>query len=119
MYWLNDIRLLSYRKPTFTGLYLSWNAFAPKFRKVILIKYLIFRALKICSDNKIKSEFEQIKHLFLGNGYPEEVIVLYCIVKKMPYHNDTIIKTQEDFFINIFTTHFIVRVRKGLLRVCV
>ena len=27
-------------------------------------------------------------------------------------------KTQEDFFINICTSHFIVRVRKGLLRVC-
>ena len=29
------------------------------------------------------------------------------------------IKTQEDFFNNIFTSHFIARVRKGLLRVCV
>ena len=28
------------------------------------------------------------------------------------------IKTQEDFFINIFTSHFIARVRKGLLKVC-
>ena len=37
----------------------------------------------------------------------------------MQYHNDTIIKTQEDFFINICTSHFIVRVRKGLLKVCV
>ena len=29
------------------------------------------------------------------------------------------IKTQEDFFTNIFTSHFIARVRKGLLKVCV
>ena len=65
-----------YRKPTFTGLYLSWDAFAPKSRKVNLIKCLIFRALKICSDNKIKSEFEQIKNLFLSNGYPEEILVV-------------------------------------------
>ena len=45
------------------------------------------------------------------------------------YHNDTIIKThtgitdamiktQEDFFIKIFTSHFIARVQKGLLKVC-
>ena len=34
-------------------------------------------------------------------------------------HNNTIIRTQEDFFINICTSHFIVRVRKGLLKVCV
>ena len=38
----------------------------------------------------------------------------------MPYHNDTINKqTQEDFFNKICTSHFIARVRKGLLKVCV
>ena len=57
-----------YRKPTFTGLYLNWNAFAPKSRKVNPIKCLTFRALKICSENKIKSEFEQIENLFLSKG---------------------------------------------------
>ena len=60
-----------YRKPTFTGLYLSWDAFVIKSRKLNLIKCLTFRALKICSDNKIKSEFKQIKNLLLSNGYPE------------------------------------------------
>ena len=34
----------------------------------------------------------------------------------MQYHNDTIIKTQEDFFNKICTSHFIVRVRKGYSR---
>ena len=34
----------------------------------------------------------------------------------MPYHNDTIIKTQEDFFINICTSHFICKVWKGYSR---
>ena len=44
-------------------------------------------------------------------------IMLYSHV---PYHNDTIIKqTQEDFFNKIFTSHFIARVGKGLLKVCV
>ena len=42
--------------------------------------------------------------------------MLYC---HLQHHNDTIIKTQEDFFNKIFTSHFIVRVRKGLLKVCV
>ena len=73
----------------FTGLYLSWDAFALKSRKVNLIRCLTFRALKICSDNKIKSEFEQIKNLFLGNGYPEKIIV------------DTINKTVDKFRNNI------------------
>ena len=34
----------------------------------------------------------------------------------MRIHNDTIIKTQKDFFRKICTTHFIVRVRKGYSR---
>ena len=40
----------------------------------------------------------------------------------LTYHNDSIIitdawrKTPEDFFSNIFTSHFIARVRKGCLR---
>ena len=63
-----------HRKPTFTGLYMSLDAFAPKSRKVNLMKCLTFRVLKICSDSKIKSEFEQIKNLFLSNGYPEKII---------------------------------------------
>ena len=42
--------------------------------------------------------------------------MLYC---HLQHHNDTIIKTQEDFLIKIFISHFIARVRKGLLKVCV
>ena len=57
-----------YRKPTFTGSYLTWDVSTPKSKKVNLIKCLIFKALKICSDNKIKSEFEQIKNLFWVTG---------------------------------------------------
>ena len=55
-----------YRKPTFTGWYLSWDVFALKSWKINLIKCLTFRALKICSDNGIKSEFEQIKNWVMG-----------------------------------------------------
>ena len=57
--------------------------------KVNLIKCLTFGALKICSDNRIKSEFEQIKNLFLDNGYLEDVIV------------DTMKKTVDKFRNNI------------------
>ena len=53
-----------YRKPTFTGLYLSWDAFAPKSRKVNLIQCLTFTALKICLDNKIKSNLNRLKIYF-------------------------------------------------------
>ena len=48
------------------------------------------------------------------------------LYRHLQHHNDTIIKktqwqrqTQEDFFRKISTSHFIARVRKGLLKVCV
>ena len=53
-----------YRKPTFTGLYLSWDAIAPKSRKVNLIKCLPFRALDICSDNSMKTNRDRLKIYF-------------------------------------------------------
>ena len=74
-----------YRKPMFPSLYLCWDAFAPKYRNVNLIKCFTLRFVRIT----IKSKFEQIKNLFLGNGYPEEVIV------------DTINKTVYKFRNNI------------------
>ena len=63
-----------YRKPTFTGLYLNWHSFVPKSRKLSLIRCLSYRALNICSDNKIEDELKVIKDIFINNGYPEEVI---------------------------------------------
>ena len=63
-----------YRKPTFRGLYLSWDAFAPRSRKLNLIKCLSFRTLNICSNCKIEEELKVIRDLFLINGYPEEII---------------------------------------------
>ena len=54
---------------------MSRDAFGHKSRKVNLIKCLTFRTFTICSNNKLKKEFEQIKNLFLSNGYLEEVIV--------------------------------------------
>ena len=68
--FLNSI----YRKPTFTGLYLSWHAFASKSKALNLIKCLSFRALNICSDSKIEEELRLIRELFLYNWNPEEVI---------------------------------------------
>ena len=53
-----------YKKPIFTGLYLSWHSFAP----------LSYRALNICSDCKIGDELKVVKDIFINNGYPEEVI---------------------------------------------
>ena len=63
-----------YRKPTFSGLYLDWHSFAPKSRKLNLIRCLSYRALNICSECKIENELKAIKDIFIDNGYPEDVI---------------------------------------------
>ena len=50
-------------------------------------------------------------------------IVICWFMQKYTYiywiHTDAMIITQEDFFNKICTSHFIARVRKGLLKVCV
>ena len=63
-----------YRKPTFTGIYLDWHSFAPKSRKLNLIRCLSSGALNICSECKIENELKAIKDIFIDNGYPENVI---------------------------------------------
>ena len=63
-----------YRKPTFTGLYLDWHSFVPKFRKLNLIRCLSYRALNICSDCNIENELKAVKDIFIDNEYPEDVI---------------------------------------------
>ena len=74
-------------KPTFTGLYLSWDAFAPRSRKLNLIKCLSFRALNICSDSKIEEELKVIRDLFLSNRYSEEVIDDNINLTATKFHN--------------------------------
>ena len=70
-----------YRKPTFTGQYISWNSFSPKMRKISLIKTLVDRALMICSKTKWGSELDKIKQLLIENGCPTDVL-LSCTNQK-------------------------------------
>ena len=63
-----------YRKPTFTGQYLRWDSFCPSSRKINLVKCLVQRATKICSNKHLNSEIRQIKAIFAQNGYPEHLV---------------------------------------------
>lgn len=63
-----------YRKPTFSGQYISWDSFCPVKRKVNLIRTLVHRALMICSKVKLDSELENIRSIFQSNGYPDHII---------------------------------------------
>ena len=58
--------ILVYRKPTSTGLYLSWDSFALRSRKLNLIRCLSYRVLNICCDNKIEEELKVIKEILIN-----------------------------------------------------
>lgn len=64
-----------YRNPTFTGLYLRWDSFSPKSRKINPIKTLNHRALMICSESKLNAGLKKITGIFLTNDNPESVIL--------------------------------------------
>ena len=63
-----------YRKPTFTGLYIHWDSFFPKKRKLNLIKTLVHRALIICSESKLDGEVGFITETLCNNGFPEDIV---------------------------------------------
>ena len=71
-----------YRKPIFTGLYLNWHSFAPKSRKLNLIRCLSYRALNICSECKIDNELRAIRDIFIDNRDPEDVSNIKYMVTK-------------------------------------
>ena len=62
-----------YRKPTFTGMCLQWDSHCPVKYKVGLVRCLVNRALRICSDGKL-NELEFLKELLLRNSYPIGIV---------------------------------------------
>lgn len=60
-----------YRKPTFSGLYLTWDSFAPRSRKINLIRTRTHCALMLCSKCRLDAELKKLKQLLLMNSYPE------------------------------------------------
>ena len=71
----NDGILTSiYRKPTFTGLYITWDSFCATKYKVNLVRNLVQRAHRICSDSKLDEELSTLKSVFSKNGYPLDLL---------------------------------------------
>ena len=69
------LELSIYRKPTHTGLYNKWSSLAPTKYKVNLIRSLVNRAIKICSNRQLLFlECEKISKILQQNGYPTKTI---------------------------------------------
>ena len=63
-----------YRKPTFTGLYITWDSYCATKYKVNLVRNLVNRAHRICSKQKVDQELDKLKSIFMNNGYPVDLL---------------------------------------------
>jgi len=63
-----------YRKPTNTDKYLDFHSNHPFFHKCSVIDTLVYRALKICDDDKIDTEIEHVTTILRLNHYPIKLI---------------------------------------------
>ena len=64
-----------YRKPTFSGLGLSFFSFCSLRFKINAVKTLVFRAYNICSGYVcLHKEFEFLCEFFCNNGYPKFLV---------------------------------------------
>ena len=85
-----------YRKPTFTGLGLSFFSFCPMTFKINGIKTLLFRANSVCSTfTSLNKEFSFLVNYFFDNGYPKQ-IVYACINKFIDHITRSVSNTVPD-----------------------
>jgi len=70
-----DFTLFSiYRKPTNTDKYSDFNSNHPFCHKCSVIDTLVYRALKICDNDKLDTEIEHITKILRLNHYPYKLI---------------------------------------------
>ena len=64
-----------YFQPTNTGLYMLWDSFLPHSYKINLIKCLLLRAFKICSNwSQFIHDSNQITNVFTKLDYPSDIL---------------------------------------------
>ena len=62
-----------FRKETYTGLLLNFTSYCPLAWKKGLVKCLLTRAVRICSNSEMLNvEIEKLKKYFYANGYPKQ-----------------------------------------------
>ena len=69
-----NIRWSVYRKKTYSGQYINFNSFVPIRLKRNLVSNLTFRARYICSEDTLTAELDNLKNIFMDNGYPNRFI---------------------------------------------
>ena len=82
---LGERHLTLYRKPTFTGQYTRWDSFSCQRYKINLIKSLVHRAMRICTNEEtLEEEIQQLRMILNNNGYPANVVEQVICVTREP-----------------------------------
>lgn len=66
-----------YRKPSFTGMYIHYQAYCPKQYKVNLVRNLFNRSRRLCSTSHLTRELAFLRTVLVRNGYPHWFIEKY------------------------------------------
>ena len=70
----NGVTTSVHRKPTFNGLYITWDSFCATKYKINFVRNLVERAHRICSDSTLDEELHNLKSIFEKNGYPADLL---------------------------------------------
>ena len=63
-----------FRKASNTGRLLDYESYSPDIHKRNVVKSLVLRALKICSDSELNEELDFITETLKKNGFPKRLI---------------------------------------------
>ena len=86
----------AYRKPTFSGIFTSFEIFIPDMQKRGSIETLLHRSFRLCSSyKKFHREVETLTLIFKHNNYPQS-FVNQCIKK---FLNKLFIKKDPNFMV--------------------
>lgn len=106
---IDKLDISVYRKPTFSGLGLSFFSFCASKFKINSIKSLLSRAYGICSTwGNIHAEFQFLRSFFHNNGYPAK-LVESCIARflknKLEINSTVCGDDQQMFFVFPYFGH--------------
>ena len=71
---LGERHLTLYRKPTFTGQYTRYGTWDSVSCQRYKIKSLVRRSMRICTNDTLEDEIQQLRRIFNNNGYPANVV---------------------------------------------
>lgn len=71
-----------YRKATHSDLYLQWSSHHTHAAKMAVVRSLVDRAFRLCSESKLGLELKHIEKVLKQNGFPDRVVRGYIQKKR-------------------------------------